>query len=61
MKASPTSRPALESGQNAPKLEKRDSLADVKDRLTPDQVADAKQKFKAYDKDNRQVQHSLIY
>lgn len=53
MKASPTSRPAtLESGQNAPKLEKRDSLADVKERLTPDQIADAKQKFKTYDKDN---------
>ncbi len=55
MKASPSSRssPALETGQNSPKLEKRDSLADVKERLTPDQIADAKKKFHAYDKDNR--------
>ncbi len=50
----PGSKPApLETGHDAPKAKKPDQLEEVKERLTPDQLNQAKAKFKEYDKDGK--------
>jgi len=52
MGARPMNRTALETGAEAPKIQRADTLEQIRDKLTPQQLEDAKAKFKQYDKDS---------
>lgn len=53
MGAKPQSKPQLETGNSAPKMKKAPTLEDIKAKLTPEQIDEAKKKFAQFDKDGR--------